>query len=228
MSPEERLLRLANFRGYGDYDKSRFLYIGIEEGLALTEGKIDEHLDGSSIDIPWSKPALGYPTNITERMQALLSIALLKNFDKPCEPDVSKYLLSEKNEFCANIYPIGAKSLKYQPPQYEHLFEKNKPDAQFNLVKERKVIIKEMIHDFLISEDGKVFIFGKNAHDFLDRYNILDELKIQISDDRIEFKGKRPSTIRYSTDLKVWLTGHPSYSWFNGEAIDEIIKKINE
>src|ERR1035437_7860636 len=133
MSPDERLSRLVNFRGYGDYSRSRFLYIGIEEGKAHTnEEDLDEFLAGSSEDIPWEIPVPeAKPKNNTERMQALLSIKLLERFGKQqvVKQQVDNYDLSSKYEFCANIYPFGAKSRIYQPCQYKDtLFGMSKED----------------------------------------------------------------------------------------------------
>jgi hypothetical protein len=228
MSPDERLSRLANFRGYGDYSKSRFLYIGIEEGLAFTkEEELDEVLAKSSKNSPWEIPVPeAKPNNVTERMQARLSIALLEQFGElqVCT-QVDEYDLSNKDEFCANIYPFGAKSQKDQPPQYKPLLGMNKEEAQCSIVEKRKVLIKEMIKDFLGRKGGLVFIFGEKANAFLNQYSILEELEIKISG-RSEFESKRPYSIRYSTDLKVWLTGHPSYGWFNQKAIEKIIETI--
>jgi hypothetical protein len=146
MSPEERLLRLANFRGYGDYSSSRFLYIGIEEGLALTEEKLDRHLAKSSITRPWDIPVPeAKPQHNTERMQARLSIALLeKTGELQVCMKVDEYDLSKKNEFCANIYPFGAKSQKDQPCQYNTLLGKSKEEAQCSIDRQRKDLIKEI------------------------------------------------------------------------------------
>jgi hypothetical protein len=228
MSPDERLSRLAKFRGYGDYSSSRFLYIGIEEGLALTEEMLDRHLAESSINSLWEIPVQeAKPKNITENMQARLSIKLLEKFgESQVCTKVVEYDLSKKNEFCANIYPFGAKSQEDQPPQYKHLLGKKKEEAQCSIVEERKVLIKEMIKDFIGREGGLVFIFGKSAHGFLYQHQILEELEIKISDARIEFGGKRPYPIRYSTDFTVWLTGHPSHGWFGHKAITKIIDTI--
>jgi len=233
MSPDERLALLANFRGYGDYKNSRFLYIGIEEGLAYnTEKDLEDVLRKfSKKDSPWEIPTPENvkPKNITERMQARLSIALLKRYGEPQVEKVDDYDLSYKNEFCANIYPFGANSQNENPSQYvELLGMEKKEEAQRSIDPQRKVLIKKMIDDFVRCEGGLVFIFGKKARAFLDNNQILEELEIEISDDQIKFDGNgtRHSPISYSTKLKVWLTGHPSHSWFNEDAIKKIVDKM--
>ncbi len=216
MSPEERLSRLIYFQGYGDYENSRFLYIGIEEGLAYkTENELEDVLrDYSNKDSPWEKHAPEKPKNITERMQARLSISLLEKYGEHPNENVDNYDLSAKNEFCANIYPFGAESQDKQPDIYHELFNVEKKVAQSRIEVERKKIIKEMILDFVKRDGGLVFIFGKRAHDFLNRYKIWEELSINFLGNQIKFEGNKPYSISYSTNLKVWLTGHPSHSWF--------------
>jgi len=231
MTHDERLSRLAWFRGYGDYENSRFLYIGIEEGLAYeTVNQLEKVLrDYSKIDEPWPIPiqAPAKPINITERMQARLSIALLKKYGEHPDEKVAHYDLSNRVEFCANIYPFGAESQDKQPKIYNELFKMEKGEAQHRIDSQRKRIITEMIRDFVGPKDGLVFIFGKRARAFIDLNLILEELEINISDDQIKFDGKgtRHFPISYSTNLKIWLTGHPSHSWFNEDAIAKIVAR---
>ncbi len=180
----------------------------------------------------WYQPVSGeeiesLPRKPTERMQSLLSLRLSGKRDvNPL--DYANTEFGRRLEFSMNLYPLGARSEKEFPREYEWLFGyAKKADLHHDFdsgrfEKSRSEVLHEFIDKILSRRDTLLFVMGRKA--IVGAQNGL--LGKDFPESNKRSFGKRPSPIRWSTDKRVWLTGHPSYSWFTDKCVDAIVEIV--
>lgn len=129
---------------------------------------------------------------------------------------------------CFNYYPIGAPSIgKIGANASKFLgFEVKSKQAiydYFDNQTDRKSLMKRFINDRIIARDKLLIVFGGGI-----RQKVIDLLSTTNFCAPFcnwsQTRNGKPSAIQWSTDKKIWLTGHPSYGWINEAVVDSMAK----
>ncbi len=228
----ERLDFMNNFIGYGNIEKAKIFFIGIEEGGS---GFMNEN------DFYNWKNKVTEPTNLlnglyykkldgnftskgpTERMQNHICRVFSKNLIPIQNPkDIGFY---------SNLYPFPSTNINTEyPPTYRQLFGiDSKEEYGINFRSHRINVFLNMINEIKkISEEFYFFILGTYNED--DLISMFEELGYnfpkELVNNNIIKRGNGYLYWRSSECRKIWVTGHPSYGWVNEKVIDEIVKEI--
>jgi hypothetical protein len=218
MENNRRLELLTSFCGYGNPDTAKIFFMGIEENRELTDETIDEILEGAD-NAPWPKPVSGGSAQgITERAQCAIYCRLYG--------EVSPSEIFSSKIHCFNFFPVGAKSLKRYPAQYAELFGrsfKTKSDLYdyFENQSERKQILRSFIDNYIIEKGNLLVVFGKSLWPKIE--GLFSDSEFPNSFDKwTTKKSGKPLMIKWSENKQIWLVGHPSHGWINGEVIEKI------
>lgn len=248
---DNNLEYLNNFLGYGDPDRAKIFFFGIEEhGQCKSMEEFNNSRDKFFTYIINESCAA---KNITEKIQVTLSYRLLtKNLNIDLKVTEAEYLNGKVNynyEFFSNVYPLGCTNDKSWEPinteitgylgneKFTYRNECWEGTGRHAGVKPRLVVLKyflRFIKNRIESEQNVwIFVMGLNKRNpycpALKMFPLISEV-FNVDPDLLEkesdIKNHKGSNMYHCYNDRIWFTQHPSYGNLNSEDVDKIIKCI--
>lgn len=220
---KNRLDILTTFCGYGDLDKAKIFFMGIEEHQTMSCLEVNDFVQKligrnavTQKEYTWLDSS-GVANGLTERMQRKVYLTLTTRDTLPEEQ------IFEHGVHCFNYYPLGANQVSVYPSHYNDclgLDFKGKPEfyRYFEEKTERKRILELFIKEQILEKGKMLFVLGKGY------WNKLEELlpHIEFIENKTKNANSKLDILRWSIDKQIWLTGHPSHNWFNNDVLMRI------
>ena len=205
---DKDLQSLANFMGYGDPDRARVFFMGIEEHNTFTDFDFVEYGKYTIKPNPKGTPTKG----VTENMQCHIYRKLVA--------EVEEGEIFESGIHCFNYYPVGAKNVTTLPTGLERFGSKAKLYDYIEHETRRIHFLRAFIEEKILGPKKLLFVFGKESRTIAKR--LLTDVKFSEPYEGWVTKNGKPSPIQWSEDKLIWLTGHPSHRWITSEVVEKI------